>query len=76
MEGTMRLPSSSDDDSSLIGRLDRIAGHMNPFLAILAIGLALLDLTCFSAITIEQAIASGHPGMAISIAEGNAHNSP
>lgn len=72
----MRLPSSSDDNSSLIGRLDRIAGHMNPFLVVLAIGLALLDLTCFSAITIEQAIASGHPGMTDSIVDGNAHNSP
>jgi hypothetical protein len=72
----MRLPSSSGDDASLLRRLDRVAGQLNAFLVVLAIGLALLDLTCFSAITVEQAIASGHPGIAASIADGNSHNGP
>jgi hypothetical protein len=73
----MRLPSSSGDNpTSLIGRLDRIAGHMNAFLVVVAIGLALLDLTCFSAVTVEKAIATGHPGIADSVANGNARNEP
>ena len=71
----MRLPSSSDNEStSLIRRLDRIAGQMNVFLVILAIGLALLDLTCFSALTVEQAIATGHPGIAATIADGSSRS--
>ena len=73
----MRLPSSSGDNpTSLIGRLDRIAGHMNAFLVVVAIGLALLDLTCFSVATVEKAIASGHPGIADSVAAGNARGGP
>lgn len=72
----MRLPSSSGDDTSLVRRLDRAAGQLNAFLVILAIGLALLDLTCFSALTVERAIASGHPGMASSIAGGGSRSGP
>ena len=73
----MRLPSSSgNDETSLVRRLDRIAGQMNVFLVILAIGLALLDLTCFSALTVEQAIATGQPEIAASVAEGSSHNGP
>ncbi|HEV2300563.1 MAG TPA: hypothetical protein VGR91_03240 [Stellaceae bacterium] len=77
LEGAMRLPSSSGDNpTSLIGRLDRIAGHMNAFLVVIAIGLALLDLTCFSVVTVEKAIATGRPGIADSVANGNARNGP
>ena len=72
----MRLPSSSGDDASLMRRLDRAAGQLNAFLVIVAIGLALLDLTCFSAITVEQAVATGHPGMASSIADGGSRSGP
>ncbi len=35
---------------TLMQRLDRLAGDMNAFLLIFAIGLAILDLTCFVAI--------------------------
>jgi hypothetical protein len=33
---------------SLMRRLDRLCGEMNAFLIVLAIGLALLDLACFT----------------------------
>jgi hypothetical protein len=52
----MQSPPSPEDRSSrgspprtaLIQRFERVAGEINPFLAILAIGIAILDLTCYT----------------------------
>jgi hypothetical protein len=47
----MQQLSPQDDHSRepLLRRLDRVAGEINPFLMILAIGLALLNLVFFVA---------------------------
>jgi len=39
--------SNSKENSSLLKRLDRIFGELNAFLFAIAIGLAVLDFTCF-----------------------------
>jgi hypothetical protein len=52
----MQSPPSPKDRSSrgsppraaLMQHLERAAGEINPFLAILAIGIAILDLTCYT----------------------------
>jgi hypothetical protein len=45
---TTPAPSQpSDPRRALIRALERAAGELNPFLTILAIGIAILDLTCY-----------------------------
>jgi hypothetical protein len=44
MPQSFRRPGRSDEP--LLQRLDRAAGVINPFLTIIAIGLALLDAVC------------------------------
>src|SRR5205823_11248728 len=39
-------------------RLDRLAGELNAFLLVLAIGLAILDFTCFFAFKVRDALPS------------------
>ena len=39
-------------------RLDRAAGELNAFLLVLAIGLAVLDFTCFFAFQVRDALPS------------------
>ena len=39
-----------------VGRLDRAAGEVNVFLLVLAIGLAILDGTCFFAFKVREAL--------------------
>jgi hypothetical protein len=58
----MQSPPSPEDRSSrappsraaLIQRLERVAGEVNPFLAILAIGIAILDLTCYTGLAVAR----------------------
>ena len=44
------------NDSNLSRRLDYAAARMNPFLAIAAVGLALLTLTSFALMAIEDVL--------------------
>jgi hypothetical protein len=43
-----RSARGSPPRAALIERFERVAGEINPFLAILAIGIAILDLTCYT----------------------------
>jgi hypothetical protein len=49
MEGIVQQSPSPQDQApqTLMQRLDRLAGEMNAYLFVFAIGLAILDLTCF-----------------------------
>jgi hypothetical protein len=61
--------SPRDDRSHepLMRRLDRAAGEVNPFLIVLVIGLAILDLTCFVALQVSELPATQtNPGTSIS----------
>jgi hypothetical protein len=51
-----RLPNKDPQPKGLAARLDRAAGNMNAFLLVLAIGLATLDLTCFWAFKMRNAL--------------------
>jgi hypothetical protein len=44
-------------------RLDRAAGRMNPFLSVLAIGLAILDLTSLALLASRLPITRDTPGL-------------
>ncbi|HEV2301482.1 MAG TPA: hypothetical protein VGR91_07920 [Stellaceae bacterium] len=53
----MRHPTSQGERAQrgqLIRRLDRAFGELNVFLTALAIGLALLDLTCLYGVTVSR----------------------
>src|SRR6266542_6921331 len=65
---SMLDPSPQNDDSPkrLLVRLDRVAREMNVFLLVLALGLAVLDLTCLWAVRMADAL----PAMARSHATG------
>lgn len=52
-------PGNEQAQGGLLRRLDRLAGEMNAFLLVLAIGLAVLDLTFF--MTLEVSAALQHP---------------
>ena len=45
-------------------RLDRAAGRMNPYLVVLAIGLVLLNLTCFALLGSRLSIVRCSPELA------------
>ena len=50
-----QLPPQDDHSREpLLRRLDRVAGELNPFLMILVVGLALLDLVCFVALMVSR----------------------
>ena len=49
----------------LVRRLDRIAGEINPFLAVVAIGLVMLNLCCFVALTVVRLLPAASPAMEI-----------
>ena len=61
-----RSPQEDDSRKRLLVRLDRLAGEMNAFLFVLALGLAALDLTCLWAFRMADAL----PAMARSNATG------
>jgi hypothetical protein len=44
----------------LLNRIDRVAGEMNVFLLIVAIGLAFLDFTCFFVLETRGTIPAQH----------------
>jgi hypothetical protein len=48
-------PRDGQSPRQFVRRLDRLAGDMNAFLFAFAIGLAILDTTCFVAIRVSQA---------------------
>jgi hypothetical protein len=53
----MRHPTSQGERAhrgGLLRRFDRALGELNVFLTALAIGLALLDLTCFYGLTVGR----------------------
>jgi hypothetical protein len=54
----MRSTPSREDHfaKQLMRRLDRVAGEINVFLVVIALGLAVLDFTCLWAFTIEDAL--------------------
>jgi hypothetical protein len=58
----MQQSSPRDDHSpkQLLQRLDRVFGEMNVILLALAIGLAVLDFTCFSALGLSDAWSVPH----------------
>jgi hypothetical protein len=45
---------------ALVRRLDRCAGELNAFLMVLAVGLAILDGTCFTALRFGDALINLH----------------
>jgi hypothetical protein len=49
-------PGNGQASGGLMRRLDRVAGELNAFLLVLAIGLAVLDLTCFMTLEVSQAL--------------------
>ena len=51
-----RSPQPDDSPKRLLARLDRLAGEMNAFLFVLALGLAALDLTCLWAFRMADAL--------------------
>ena len=63
----MQRSSPRDDHSpkQLWQRLDRVFAEMNVILLALAIGLAVLDITCFSALGLSDALSLPHttPGI-------------
>src|SRR6266567_3280464 len=50
-------PSDNHPPPQLIRRLDRVLGEINAFLVAVAIGLAVLDATCFAALSASTEIA-------------------
>jgi hypothetical protein len=54
----MRLRSRRDQSvpESLWHRIDRVAGKINPFLMVLAIGLIILNLTCLGSLLVKLPI--------------------
>lgn len=65
-----RLPDKNPRPKGLAARLDRAAGDLNAFLLVLAIGLATLDLTCFWAFKMRDAL----PSMALTTSSSAAVN--
>jgi len=61
-----RSPQENNSPKRLLTRLERVAGEMNAFLFVLALGLAALDLTCLWAFRMADAL----PAMARSNATG------
>ena len=51
-----RSPREDNSPKRLVARLDRVAGEMNAFLFVLALGLAALDLTCLWAFRMADAL--------------------
>ena len=64
-EGRLRQPSPRDHTPrQLLRRLDRVFREINPILLALAIGLAVLDATCFSVVRLGDAFSRRiSPGM-------------
>ncbi len=59
----MRMPAGPNRRlPGLKERLDQAAARMNAFLLMIALGLAILDLTCFWALTIEKDLATNPQG--------------
>ena len=61
-----RSPQEDNSPKRLVARLERVAGEMNAFLFVLALGLAALDLTCLWAFRMADAL----PAIARSNATG------
>jgi hypothetical protein len=73
----MPMPSSPspkdhapEPRSPLLRRLERAAGELNPFLTILAIGIAVLDLTCYMGVVGSRQLAPHSVAYAASSASG------
>ncbi|MBV8492510.1 MAG: hypothetical protein JO162_03430 [Alphaproteobacteria bacterium] len=64
------MPDKNPRPKGLAARLDRAAGDLNAFLLVLAIGLATLDLTCFWAFKMRDAL----PSMALTTSSSAAVN--
>jgi len=58
------LPRPDHSLDPWLRRLDRAAGRMNPFLVVLAIGLAILNLTCLALLAAQLPITRHPPGSA------------
>ncbi len=56
------LPRPDHSLDPWLRRLDRAAGRMNPFLVVLAIGLAILNLTCLALLASQLPITRHPPG--------------
>ena len=57
------FPHPDNSPESWLRRLDRAAAAMNPFLTLLAIGLAVLNLTCLALLASQLPITRGTPGV-------------
>jgi hypothetical protein len=58
-------PRDGHAPKQLLHRLDRVFGEMNVILLALAIGLAVLDVTCFSALGLSDSLSVPHTTPAI-----------
>jgi hypothetical protein len=56
MEDKMLRPPTSSSPRTLVRQVDRCLNQVNGFLLALAIGLAILDATCFTALRVEDAL--------------------
>ena len=57
------FPHPDNSPESWLRRLDRAAAAMNPFLTLLAIGLAVLNLTVLALLASQLPITRGTPGL-------------
>ncbi len=57
------FPQPHHSPDRWLRRLDRAAGTMNPFLTVLAIGLAMLNLTCLALLASHSPISRDTPGL-------------
>ncbi len=55
-------PSNGHSPPRLTQRLNRMLGEINVFLLALAIGLTVLDLTCYLALTVSDQLSRVQPG--------------
>jgi hypothetical protein len=58
-----QLPQRRFSLGRWLRRLDRAAGTMNPFLMVLAIGLAVLNLTCVTLLALRMPVSSDTLGL-------------
>jgi hypothetical protein len=61
-------PQNGCRAKGLVARLDHATRDLNAFLLVLAIGLAVLDLTCFWAMTLRDVLPAGRGASAATVA--------
>ena len=55
------VSGNSDERGSYLRRMERAAGEMIPYLVVLVIGLAILDLTSLAVLAVQQGVTRSAP---------------